>query len=368
MNLSRRLVRGGVSILAVAILFACSGSGSESGRDARSSAIIEEDQVLATIGDVSIRMADVRQVAGERLDQLENQYLRQRHEIVEETLEEMLNTRLLQDEAEKRGMTVYEMLDAEVDSKLAVTEQDIADWYAENQAQTRGRSLEEISSQIEQFLREKRKAQLTADLVQQLRTEQNVVYHLEPFRVDLDNEGSPAHGPEDAPVTLVEFSDFECPFCGSFFPTLKRLQKTYGDSLRIVYRQFPLPRIHPNAFKAAEASLCAHEQGKFWDMHDLLFAEQERLAVKDLKEKARRLGLDGEEFDTCLDTGRYVEQVQTDMEEGTAVGVTGTPALFVNGILVPGGAVPYDTVAEYIDEELERSGVEPETGRETAGR
>jgi predicted DsbA family dithiol-disulfide isomerase len=356
-------------MLAGAILMACSGSESASGdtRATSAPAAIEEEEVLATIGDESITMADVREETGQQLSKIEHQYLRQRHQLVEETLQQMLRDRLFKDEADKRGLTVFDFLRAEVDAKITVTEQDVADWYNENRSELGGRSLADVSTQIEEHLREQQKEELTDDLAKRLWSERNVVYHFEPYRVELDNQGSPAIGPADAPVTLVEFSDFECPFCARFFPTLKQLEENYGENLRIVYRQFPLPQIHPKAFKAAEASLCAEDQGQFWAMHDLMFEEQDQLSVKDLKEKARRLGLDGEEFDACLDSGRHVERIEADVEAGTSVGVTGTPALFVNGIFVPGGSVPYETVARYIDEELGRAGVELETSPETAG-
>jgi protein-disulfide isomerase len=169
-----------------------------------------------------------------------------------------------------------------------------------------------------------------------------------------DNGPAPTLGPENAPVTIVEFSDFQCPYCRGFAPTLKSIKKDFGDKVRIVYRQAPIASIHPFAFKAAEASLCAQEQGKFWELHDLMFAEQEKLAVADLKKKARTLGMDGKKFDSCLDTGRTVERVQTDMAEAQRVGVNGTPAAFVNGIELKGGSVPYDVVAAAIQKELRR--------------
>jgi protein-disulfide isomerase len=133
------------------------------------------------------------------------------------------------------------------------------------------------------------------------------------------------------------------------------VNQKYGDQVRIVYRQYPIPSIHPFAFKAAEASLCANEQGKFWDLHDSMFANQTKLSVTDLKQRAGELGMDRKKFDTCLDTGRYVEQVQRDMAEGARVGITGTPAVFINGVELKGGAVPFETVAAAIDQELRRT-------------
>ena len=175
--------------------------------------------------------------------------------------------------------------------------------------------------------------------------------------MELDNRDAPSLGPSDATVTLVEFSDFECPYRSRFFPTFQQIKEDYGDRIQVVYRQFPLTNLHPSAFKAAEASLCANEQGELWTFHDLLFQEQNRIAVRDLREKAGRLGLDQGEFNNCLDTGRYVEQVQDDLAVGKAAGVKGTPALFVNGIPIDGGAVAFEVVAEALDRELRRAGM-----------
>lgn len=182
----------------------------------------------------------------------------------------------------------------------------------------------------------------------------SVAYLLEPPRSEVAADGFPAHGPPDAPVTIVEFSDFECPYCARLQPTLEQAKHQYGEHLRVVYRHFPLTGIHPDAWKAAEASLCAGEQGRFWELHDLMFAEQGALAVADLQEKAARLELDAEAFNECLDSSRHHDTVLADVLAGDALGVSGTPAMFINGRLVV-GAIPFAELAEIIDDELRRA-------------
>jgi protein-disulfide isomerase len=156
-------------------------------------------------------------------------------------------------------------------------------------------------------------------------------------------------------VTIVEFSDFQCPFCQRVAPTLKRVRDAYGDRVRIVWKDFPLTSIHPQAFKASEAAQCAHEQGKFWDYHDRLFANQQALQVESLKKYAADAGLDAARFGSCLDTAKYAERVQAQMGAGTELGVNSTPAIFINGRLLS-GAQPYETFTAVIEEELQRAG------------
>jgi protein-disulfide isomerase len=174
-----------------------------------------------------------------------------------------------------------------------------------------------------------------------------------PGRVDIATAGHPATGPATAPVTIVEFSDFECPFCGRLFPTLKTVEKIYLNRVRIVYRQFPLRKIHPRAEKAAEASLCAADQGRFWEMHDSLFSDQEHLTVDDLKARAVTLKLDAAAFNACLDSGRKVAAIDSDIADGAKAGVNGTPTMFINGRMMP-GAQPYATIQAVIEEELQK--------------
>jgi protein-disulfide isomerase len=154
---------------------------------------------------------------------------------------------------------------------------------------------------------------------------------------------------------MVEFSDFQCPYCGRVTPTLKQLEDRFGDKLRVVFRDYPLP-IHPQAPKAAEAAGCAAEQGKFWEMHDRLFANQSKLQVDDLKQHALDLGLNPEQFNQCLDSGKREAAWKKDIEEGTRYGVSGTPAFFINGRLMS-GAQPYDNFARIIEDELVRAGL-----------
>jgi protein-disulfide isomerase len=156
-------------------------------------------------------------------------------------------------------------------------------------------------------------------------------------------------------VTIVEFSDFQCPFCLRVMPTLKRIQSTYGDKVRLVWKDYPLTNIHPEAFKAAEAANCAREQGKFWEYHDRLFGNQQALFVDSLKQYAAETGLDTARFNQCLDSAKYGSRVQEHVQLGSQLGVSSTPSVFINGRAVT-GAQPYETFAAVIDEELERAG------------
>ncbi|MCP3103990.1 thioredoxin domain-containing protein [Myxococcus sp. K15C18031901] len=166
---------------------------------------------------------------------------------------------------------------------------------------------------------------------------------------------APARGPANAPVTLVAWSDFECPFCSRAVPTLKALEQEYAGKLRVAFKQQPLPN-HPHARLAAAAALAAHEQGKFWEMHDVLFANQRQLERESLEGYAKQLGLDLTRFKQALDSNRFDARVTADAEEGSRLGVSGTPSFFVNGRLIV-GAVPIDQFRRVIDEELKKSGV-----------
>ena len=138
-------------------------------------------------------------------------------------------------------------------------------------------------------------------------------------------------GPEDAPVTLVEYGDYECPYCGAAHPIVQEIQRNLSPSRRFVFRNFPLAQIHPHAKRAAEAAEAAGAQGKFWEMHDLLFENQDALADADLVRYAAQLHLDGKRFEKELSSGVYTDRVHRDFRSGVRSGVNGTPTFFING-------------------------------------
>lgn len=158
-------------------------------------------------------------------------------------------------------------------------------------------------------------------------------------------------GNKKAPITIVEFSDYQCPFCSKFHDTMKQVMQNYPDKVRWVYKHFPLESIHPIAKKAAEAAECAGDQNKFWEFSDEVFANQSSLSVGYLSTIAKKLGLNTGKFESCLSSGKYVKKVENDMSEGQKLGVRGTPGSFINGKSIP-GAVPYSQIESMIKAEL----------------
>ena len=175
----------------------------------------------------------------------------------------------------------------------------------------------------------------------------------EPRRYDIPiAAGDPARGPANAPITLVEFSDFECPYCRSYFlNTLPRILEAYPNQIRHVFKDLPLISIHANAFPAAVAALCAHEQGAFWEFHDLLFGMELSLGTDAYQQYAADLGLSQSKFTNCLDAQRYTDQVQADYDFAIQLGVRSTPTFFINGILIV-GAQPFEVFSQIIESEL----------------
>src|SRR5438093_1514721 len=180
--------------------------------------------------------------------------------------------------------------------------------------------------------------------------------HVRAKLIEVATAGRPERGGgTKAPVTIIEFSDYQCPFCGRAESTVDEVMKHYGNKVRLVYRDFPLP-MHPQARPASEAASCANAQGKFWEYHATLFANQTALGEDQLKEYAKNVGLDAAKFDQCLKEKPFKAAIDKDVADGERVGVNGTPAFFINGRMLS-GALPFDKFKEVIDEELTAKGV-----------
>jgi len=318
----------------------------------------------AVVNGTMISIQDVEKAASQELKtlevrrtQFEIELERDRRVALDTALEGIVRDRLLAAEAEKRRISVDELIAIEVDSALPrPADEVVVQFYNANKAELEG-SLADNVTAIREYLRSDKRQAVYDAFITVLKKEYGVKSYLEPSRTMIATAGRPSKGPANAPVTIVEFSDFECPFCRALFPTLQRIESDYNDKLRVIYLQFPLASMHTHARKAAEASLCAYEQDKFWQFHDAMFNDQQHLAVEDLKRKAEILSLDMKAFNTCLDSEKYLAEIQSDMEEGVRVGISGTPAMFINGRLLI-GAQPYADIQKIIEDELQRSAAE----------
>jgi len=187
-----------------------------------------------------------------------------------------------------------------------------------------------------------------------LRAKAKVTTYLKPpevYRSEVVISGAPTRGVAEAPVTIVKFEDFQCPYCKTVQPRFAELLKKYGGKVRLVHKDLPLEELHPQARQAAEASRCAGDQGKFWEFHDKLYEYSPKASNEDLKSYAKEIGLNLDNFERCYTSGRYKAAVQKDLVEGAALGLTGTPAFFINGRELS-GAQPLEAFTAIIDEEL----------------
>jgi len=305
---------------------------------------------LAEINGEVVTTEDLDQALGIKLTKLQDQIYR----LKRDQLDAMIAQRLLAQEAAKRGVSLSALLDAEVTAKVGlVTETEIESIYQTPKATVKG-DESEVREKIRASLQQRKLSAQREQFVRSLREQGTVVDRLEPppvVRVAVATNGAPVRGDKRAPVTLVEFSDFHCPFCKRVQPMLTALLDRYPGKVKLVFRDFPLVQLHPQAPRAAEAARCAQDQGKFWEYHDVLFVQAPRAGDDDLKQYAADVELDRERFAGCLSENVYREAVQRDIEEATKLGLDGTPAFFINGRLIS-GAQPLEKFVQIIDEEL----------------
>jgi protein-disulfide isomerase len=344
---------------ALLVAWALLPGGNSDAANAASSA--SNSKILATVGGQPVTQADVEARLLKRI-------LAQQPQLLDSSLEEAIQEKLVELEAAAQKTSKEQLIEREVAARSgAVTDAEVDAFFEQNKARIPpNMTKEQVVPQIRNYLTQQRKDEVTKAFYASLGAKYAVTNNLtterqaeeiakaKALRPQLEVGAAPFKGPATAPVTIVEFSDFQCPFCSRVLPAIDQTVKTFGDKVRFVFRQFPLESIHPMARKAAEASLCAADQGKFWELHDAMFADQKTLEVAQLKEKAVKLGIDGAKFNECLDGNKFSAQVQADLELGNRVGVRGTPAIYVNGRFVDGAVGP-EVLAKMVNEELARS-------------
>jgi protein-disulfide isomerase len=314
----------------------------------------DPNAVVATVGDHKISEKELDDKVKPQLDQMRAALEKRVDQLIadktfdlrRQTLQSMTDDYLIEQAAQRDKLSVDDYLKKELAGKSAATEADAKKFYDQNKGQG-SVPFDKIKSKLIQVL--SRQA-----LVERLRKNAQVKILLEPKRLAVNSSGHPAIGAKDAPVTIVEFTDLQCPYCKKTEDTLKQLRAKYGDKIRIVHMDFPLS-FHSHALDAANGARCANEQGKFWQFRDALFADQSKLAPTDLKAAAKKLGLNTTQFDACFDKAKYDSQIKSDLAAGEKLGVDGTPAFFVDGRPLT-GAQPTEKFEEIIDDELANGG------------
>ncbi len=350
------IMRTSVGLLFVAGL-ACSGAQGAGQTPAAPAPQPSPDQVVAeiagrkiTLKELDDKWQEVDPAEQSRVTQLVYQNRRN-------VLDQMVGDVLIEQAAKAAGQSAEQYLNLEVAKRVTQpTDADVRKFFEANKDRTQGRTMEQLRDPIREFLQGQRQLQARAQLVDDLKKKSGT-----PIRVLLDAPRreltvaahDPVRGPAAAPITIIEFSDYQCPYCGRVTPTLDKLLAAYPDKIKLVFKDFPLPN-HPLAPKASEAAHCASEQGKYWEMHDRIFANQQALEVPALKKHAVDLGLDTARFDQCLDSGKHADIVKADLDEGQKLGIQSTPTLYINGRPVV-GAQPYEYFVSVIEEELART-------------
>lgn len=308
------------------------------------SAIAQGSGALAIVNGDTLTAADLQQQEGNRLLQAQYQY----YQAERKALDDLIDQHLMEQEARRLGITVDQLRKQEIDSKVKEPNEDQLQVYYEGTGEKE--PYDQMRGKILDHIVELRKAKLTSSYLEGLRLKANIMVELAPPVASVEVANAAAiEGPANAPVQLIEFADFQCPYCQKVNPEINKLLQEYAGKLAIVYKDFPLP-LHPNAQKAAEAARCAGEQGKFWDYHNLLFTDR-KLQPDDLKQEAKALKLDAAKFDECLDSGKEAANVNQARNEAVKLGLSGTPSFFLNGHFFS-GAVDYNLLHQMVEQQL----------------
>jgi protein-disulfide isomerase len=307
------------------------------------------DTVLVEIDGTKLTSADIERERPTALFHARNTF----YEGEKKAILSFVDDYLLKRQAQRENVAVDQLLERHVNSLIAKDPpEDALRVYYEGVDTTE--PYETVRGQIIAHIREVRLSKAKAAYLQSLRAQAKVELHLAPPRAEVATKEIPVRGTSNAPVTIVEYADYECPYCQQAEPIVRKVLDSYDGKVAFTYKDVPLP-MHSHAQKASEAAQCAGDQGKFWEFHDLLYSSRQ-LEISQLKLDARELKLDGEVFDKCLDSDQKLDRVKSQLSEGQSLGLEGTPSFFVNGRFVRGN-LSYDEWRRLIDEEIAASSV-----------
>jgi protein-disulfide isomerase len=309
------------------------------------------------VGDEVITNQRLNVLLGSKLVETRRDIYRMKKDRLDQLIVEMV----LEKEAKEHGKTMDELVEqvAPADS-TQVDEAEVDKYLQDNQQrlQEYKGNLADLRPRIKNFLEQQKKAQVVKDYAHGLESKYGVrilVPVPNPPKVTIDTQGAPSMGPSDAPVTVVEFSDYECPACRSTHAVVKQIKAAYGDKVQWIFKDYPLKR-HKDAFKAAEASHCAQEQGKFWEYQESLFTTPD-LSPSNMVNNAAQLGMSAEKFSTCLQDSKYNALVAKNVQDAAQAGIDRTPSFLINGVLFAGGP-SLDTFKNMINEHLKSAGLQ----------
>jgi protein-disulfide isomerase len=314
--------------------------------------------VVVEVQGAKVTMGDLEQKSAAALFQARTTYYEAERKVIEDAVDQ----KLLEQQAAKEGLTIPQLLDKHVNSTIAADPSEEAlRVYFEGVDTTQ--PYEAVRGKILDALRQRRTAKAKAAYLESLRKQGPIVIRLAPPRAPISMKDVPVRGDVASGVTVLEFADFECPYCQQLQPVLDKLETEFKGKIVFAFKDFPLP-MHPDAPKAAEAAHCAGAQGKYWEYHDMLFAKQ-RLDVASLKNYAGDLNLDTQAFATCLDKGQMAGVVAEQASEAHALALQGTPTMLVNGRMI-NGDLGYERIRALILEELSAVSLHSTLGNPTA--
>ncbi len=311
------------------------------------------DEVVAKIGDEVITATELEAMVGPSLVSLRQQV----YQAKIAGLQAQIFERLVAKAATAEGITSADYIKKNVTDKVGPPDEGeivkVMTQYRNRLAQDDNQARQ----QVVQALQQQQQVALSEELRKELFAAAGVEILLDPPRVDVKiTKDTPVRGPSDAPIVLVEYTDYQCPYCSRVQPTITALLERYEGQIKHVFKDLPLP-IHAEAELAGQAAHCAGDQGKFWELHDWLFANQRAINIEAMSTAAGQIGMDTDLFRACIDQGTHAETVRADAMEARSFGITGTPGFLINGRVLT-GAQPIEAFEKVIDEELTRRGIE----------